>query len=154
MAVAEGAAPASVDAVAVDPRRRGCFAAIIPGSSPAEYVITTGIASTLNIYNTLLIIRLILTWFPNPPRALVGPLSTLCDPYLGLFRGIVPPLGGLDFSPILAFVSLNFFTNAAAALPAEMPNEDGSMKTAPRPSVAQRLKRLVGADSAKASPEQ
>lgn len=33
---------------------------------------------------------------------------TVCDPYLGLFRGIIPPLGGtLDLSPILAFVVLN-----------------------------------------------
>jgi hypothetical protein len=40
---------------------------------------------------------------PTPP-----PPSTLCDPYLNLFRGIIPPLGGtLDFSPILAFVVLS-----------------------------------------------
>lgn len=99
---------------------RGCFAAIIPGNSAAEYVVTSGLYNFLNIYSTLLIVRLILTWFPNPPRVLVEPLATLCDPYLGLFRGIIPPLGGsLDFSPILGFVTLNFLTNAAAALPAE-----------------------------------
>jgi uncharacterized protein YggT (Ycf19 family) len=34
--------------------------------------------------------------------------STLCDPYLNLFRGIIPPLGGtIDLSPILAFVVLD-----------------------------------------------
>jgi uncharacterized protein YggT (Ycf19 family) len=33
---------------------------------------------------------------------------TVTDPYLSLFRGIIPPLGGtLDLSPILAFVCLN-----------------------------------------------
>ncbi len=33
---------------------------------------------------------------------------TVTDPYLSLFRGIIPPLGGtLDLSPILAFVVLN-----------------------------------------------
>ena len=146
-----------MDAVACSPLRRGCFAAIIPGSSPAEYVITTGIASTLNIYNTLLICRLILTWFPDPPRAIVGPLSTLCDPYLGLFRGILPNLGGLDFSPILAFVTLNFLTSSAVALPAEMPeyNEDGSLKNLPKrqPTLRSRFeelwaKRLEGAKAA------
>ena len=74
-----------------------------------------------NLYNTILIGRLILTWFPNPPEALVGPLSTLADPYLNLFRGIVPPLGGtLDLSPILAFFALNIVTTTAAALPAEV----------------------------------
>ena len=34
--------------------------------------------------------------------------STLADPYLNLFRGLIPPLGGtLDLSPILAFVVLD-----------------------------------------------
>lgn len=33
---------------------------------------------------------------------------SICDPYLNLFRGIIPPIGGtLDLSPILAFVTLN-----------------------------------------------
>lgn len=36
------------------------------------------------------------------------PHRTVTDPYLNLFRGIIPPLGGtLDLSPILAFVTLN-----------------------------------------------
>ena len=49
------------------------------------------------------------------------PLATLCDPYLNLFRGIIPPVGGtIDLSPILAFTVLNVFTNTAAALPAEV----------------------------------
>lgn len=40
--------------------------------------------------------------------AVLSVCSTLCDPYLNLFRGIIPPLGGtLDFSPILAFVLLS-----------------------------------------------
>lgn len=47
--------------------------------------------------------------------------STLCDPYLNIFRGIIPPLGGLDLSPILAFLVLDAFTSTAAALPAELP---------------------------------
>lgn len=49
--------------------------------------------------------------------------STICDPYLNIFRGIIPPLGGtLDLSPILAFLVLNAFTSTAAALPAELPD--------------------------------
>ena len=36
------------------------------------------------------------------------PCSTLCDPYLNLFRGIIPPLNGtIDLSPILAFIALD-----------------------------------------------
>lgn len=102
------------------------FAAVIPGDSVAELVVTQGIYNFLNIYNTVLICRIILTWFPNAPAAIVTPLSTITDPYLNLFRGLIPPLGGgLDFSPILAFLTLNVFTSAAAALPAEMPEGEG-----------------------------
>lgn len=37
---------------------------------------------------------------------------TVTDPYLNLFRGIIPPIGGtLDLSPILAFVTLNVSTD-------------------------------------------
>lgn len=98
------------------------FAAILPGDSIATVVVSNGIMNFLNIYNTLLIVRLILTWFPDPPAIIVNPLSSICDPYLSIFRGIIPPLGGtLDLSPILAFLVLNVFTNSAAALPAELP---------------------------------
>ncbi|GFR40065.1 hypothetical protein Agub_g605 [Astrephomene gubernaculifera] len=101
--------------------RHAPVAAIIPGDSTAELVLTNGLNNFLNLYNTALIIRLVLTWFPNPPAAIVNPLATVCDPYLNLFRGLIPPLGGtLDFSPILAFVVLNLFTNTAAALPCEI----------------------------------
>ncbi|KAJ1382281.1 CCB3/YggT [Sesbania bispinosa] len=98
------------------------FAAVLPGDSVAGLVVANGVLNFLNIYNTLLIVRLVLTWFPNTPPAVVSPLSTICDPYLNLFRGLIPPLGGtLDLSPILAFLVLNAFTSSAAALPAELP---------------------------------
>ncbi len=35
-------------------------------------------------------------------------LSSITDPYLNAFRGIIPPIGGLDLSAILAFLALNF----------------------------------------------
>ncbi|MEW5304058.1 MAG: hypothetical protein WDW38_003449 [Sanguina aurantia] len=98
------------------------MAAIIPGDSIPEQVITSGLISFLSIYNTVLISRLVLTWFPNPPEFIMSPLQTIADPYLNLFRGIIPPIGGtLDLSPILAFVTLSVFTNTATALPAEVP---------------------------------
>ncbi|XP_027355598.1 ylmG homolog protein 2, chloroplastic [Abrus precatorius] len=98
------------------------FAAVLPGDSVAGIVVANGLINFFNIYNTLLIVRLVLTWFPNTPPAIVSPLSTICDPYLNIFRGLIPPLGGtLDLSPILAFLVLNAFTSTAAALPAELP---------------------------------
>jgi YggT family protein len=62
----------------------------------------------LNIYLILLLIRVSLTWFPNVNwySQPFYSLSKLCDPYLKLFRGIVPPLIGIDLSPILGFILL------------------------------------------------
>ncbi|XP_021277151.1 ylmG homolog protein 2, chloroplastic [Herrania umbratica] len=112
------------------------FAAVLPGDSVAGIVVANGILNFLNIYNTLLIVRLVLTWFPNSPPAIVSPLSTICDPYLNIFRGIIPPLGGtLDLSPILAFLVLNAFTSTAAALPAELPMAGQPPKSASSPSL-------------------
>jgi YggT family protein len=48
----------------------------------------------------------------------VAPLATVSDPYLNLFRGLIPPIGMMDLSPILAFITLDVFTSTAAALPA------------------------------------
>lgn len=62
------------------------------------------------IYNALLIVRILLSWFPqlNWSNPILSVLSQLTDPYLNLFRGIIPPIGGLDFSPWLAFMLLSF----------------------------------------------
>ncbi|MFS8799134.1 MULTISPECIES: YggT family protein [unclassified Synechococcus] len=62
------------------------------------------------IYNALLIVRILLSWFPqlNWSNPILSVLSQLTDPYLNLFRGIIPPIGGLDFSPWLAFILLSF----------------------------------------------
>lgn len=70
------------------------------------------LASTLywfiTIYTYMLIIRVLLTWFPNISwyNQPFATLSQLTDPYLNLFRSIIPPLGGIDISPILAILLL------------------------------------------------
>ena len=60
-------------------------------------------------YYILLIIRIFLTWIPNvdwnsQPFEF---MRSLTDPFLNIFRGIIPPIGGmLDISPIIAFFAL------------------------------------------------
>ncbi|MEB3252952.1 MAG: YggT family protein [Cyanobacteriota bacterium] len=71
-------------------------------------ILVQALSTFLSIYTVLLIIRILLSWFPNvdwlnPPFSV---LSQLTDPYLNLFRSIIPPLGGIDLSPILAFLLL------------------------------------------------
>jgi len=59
-------------------------------------------------YTVLLFIRIILSWFPAwHHRTWVRFIAFCTEPYLNLFRRILPPLGGqLDLSPILAFFAL------------------------------------------------
>jgi YggT family protein len=83
-------------------------------------IILGTVSSFISIYLGLLFIRVLLTWFPNvdwykQPFAALGQIT---DPYLNLFRSIVPPLGGMDFSPMLAFLALSFLQRALAPLAA------------------------------------
>ena len=71
------------------------------------------LASTVQIFSFLLLIRVLLTWFPGIDWS-NGALSALCsltDPYLNIFRGIIPPIGGFDISSLLAFLLLNVIQN-------------------------------------------
>jgi YggT family protein len=67
------------------------------------------IANFIQLYSVVLLIRCLLTWIPSLDFS-TQPFRTLADvtdPYLNLFRGLIPPLGGMDFSPMLAFLALN-----------------------------------------------
>lgn len=79
-------------------------------------VLTSGIAYVLgvlafavNIYSFVLFARVLLSWFPNVDLSnpILSGVVSISDPYLNMFRGVIPPLGGLDLSAILAFVALN-----------------------------------------------
>jgi len=59
-------------------------------------------------YTALLFFRVISSWFPSWQAHHLGRfIAFYTDPYLNLFRRVLPPLGGvLDLSPILAFFAL------------------------------------------------
>ena len=73
------------------------------------YKIFSVLASTAQLFSYLLVIRVLLTWFPGVDwnNGVLSALSSLTDPYLNIFRGVIPPIGGFDISPILAFLLLN-----------------------------------------------
>lgn len=81
------------------------------------------LSSTINFYVILLIIRILLTWFPNidwysqPFQA----LSQITDPYLNLFRQLIPPIGGLDLSPMLAIFALQLVVRVLAPVIQQLP---------------------------------
>jgi uncharacterized protein YggT (Ycf19 family) len=80
--------------------------------------------------------RILLSWFPQAQGiGVLQPVYAITDPYLNLFRGIIPPVFGLDLSPILAFVLLNVLTSATAAVGYEIPTSSSSTSKRPAPRV-------------------
>ncbi|PKU82271.1 ylmG homolog protein 1-2, chloroplastic [Dendrobium catenatum] len=72
-------------------------------------VVASGMGKWLDIYSGVLMVRVLLSWFPNIPwdRQPLSAIRDLCDPYLNLFRNIIPPIfDTLDVSPLLAFAVL------------------------------------------------
>ncbi|MDV2999999.1 MAG: hypothetical protein N5P05_001605 [Chroococcopsis gigantea SAG 12.99] len=79
--------------------------------------ILTILINFLNIYTVLLIVRVLLSWFQGAGWAeqIMSFLGPITDPYLNIFRSLIPPLGGMDFSPILAFFALQLLQNLLTA---------------------------------------
>jgi YggT family protein len=73
-------------------------------------LILNSLVSFLQIYWILLIVRILLSWFQTAEWAgqIISFLAPVTDPYLNIFRSIIPPLGGLDISAILALLLLQF----------------------------------------------
>jgi uncharacterized protein YggT (Ycf19 family) len=67
------------------------------------------------VYLILILIRIVLSWIPRMPynqvlNAVVTFIHDVTDPYLRIFRRVIPPVGGggfaLDLSPIIAIIVL------------------------------------------------
>lgn len=78
----------------------------------ATELLTNSLASFINIYLLLIFVRILLTWFQTVEwmNQVAAFLSPITDPYLNLFRSFIPPIGGLDLSPILAIIVLNILS--------------------------------------------
>ncbi len=80
-----------------------------------------GYLSTLIYVYTLLIIlyiviQLLFSLGLRPPYSravdvVVGFLRDICEPFLRIFRRLIPSFGGIDFSPILAILSLQIINS-------------------------------------------
>jgi YggT family protein len=71
-----------------------------------------------SVYYVILLARIILSWATmvwSPPPSIapaVRVIYDLTEPVMGLFRRYIPPLGGMDLSPIFIFLILGFIQQA------------------------------------------
>ena len=62
------------------------------------------------VYSLIIFLYVLSSWIPLPYNTSLNRirrfLADACDPYLRLFRRVLPPLGGIDLSPIVAVMVL------------------------------------------------
>ena len=74
-----------------------------------DHTVTRIVNQLFYFYYIIIILRIFLSWIRSvdwevqPYRA----LSAMTDPFLNIFRGIIPPIGGMfDISPFIAIILL------------------------------------------------
>jgi YggT family protein len=96
------------------------FLLAITRDDVADYV-----GAVFLVYLILIFIRILLSWIPRMPyypwlRAGVDFVHQVVDPYLNIFRRVLPPIGGggfaIDISPILATIVLIIVSGVVVAL--------------------------------------
>lgn len=64
----------------------------------------------ITVYIVVIVVYILTSWIRLPYSPTLNRIQRflydVCDPYLRLFRRIVPPLGPLDLSPMLAVIVL------------------------------------------------
>lgn len=64
----------------------------------------------VDIYTLIIFVYVLMSWIPRKTGIIAdidNALEKICEPYLGLFRKIIPPIGGMiDISPIIAILAL------------------------------------------------
>ncbi len=59
-------------------------------------------------YTIMIFARIIASWIPElQNNKFMHFIAFYTDPYLNLFRRIIPPLGVIDISPMIAFFALS-----------------------------------------------
>lgn len=68
----------------------------------------------IGLYQATIFVYVLLSWFAvdasGPVQAIYRALGTVCEPFIGIFRRILPTAAvggaGLDFSPLVALAAL------------------------------------------------
>lgn len=70
----------------------------------------------IQLFTLVVVIDVVLSYFMSPYEPIRQALDRLVNPLLDPIRRIVPPLGGLDFSPFVLIVLLQVLAMVVQAL--------------------------------------
>lgn len=80
-----------------------------------RYDVADYVGALFLVYTILVLLNVLISWIPRMPanralRATFDFVKETTDPFLGLFRRVIPPVGGggfaIDLSPMIAIVVL------------------------------------------------
>ncbi|MCI2241749.1 YggT family protein [Adlercreutzia faecimuris] len=83
-------------------------------------MLTYLIVRLADAYSMIIFVYVMMSWLPTS-RGVVADiyqvLGKLCDPYLNLFKKLIPPIGGMvDVTPIVALLVLQFGVRLLVAI--------------------------------------
>ena len=73
------------------------------------FLIARFITTLFTIYQFMIFGYILMSWIPSLQQSSIGEfLGKLVEPYLSIFRKIIPPIGMIDISPIIALFALQY----------------------------------------------
>lgn len=81
-------------------------------------MIVSIVLRALDFYQLLIVAYVIMSWFARtgPLFEIYRALGSICEPYIGIFRRILPQTGMIDFSPLVALLVLQLLIRPAVAM--------------------------------------
>jgi len=74
----------------------------------------------LTVYMWIIVIRAVISWVnPDPHNPIVNFLYRATEPVLGYVRRVIPPISGIDLSPILVLLAIVFLNRFLVGLISE-----------------------------------
>ncbi|HVN60043.1 MAG TPA: YggT family protein, partial [Gaiellaceae bacterium] len=93
-----------------------CFTLLLDAVTSAQQFVNIFVG----VYVLLILVYIVMTWVRLPYSLWLNRIQRflydVCDPYLRLFRKILPPLGPLDLSPIVGVLVLVLLERIVIAL--------------------------------------
>lgn len=77
------------------------------------------VVSLADAYGMVILVYVLMSWIPVNRGVIAdiyNVLGKVCDPYLDLFKKLIPPIGMVDITPIIALLVLQFGSRLVATI--------------------------------------